>query len=339
MDLKFHKTKTSTVFGAEMDVKTIDQWKPTIGGMREAIQRWHVTATDFSAIFPLDPLAARCMPTQREVEDVSEMAREAVAYGRVIDFGHLPNEVIMQGGNRGGPLWNAGGLGMPFREPWILYHTWEEGTGIYIVNLLDYDKPAGGDFEVCELQPFRIDGNDLLMICDRGIFDTVEGMLPEKKYHASVVPAQMRFHLDPEVSRQANNGKSPESAACGNIGDPVMTALLILNTRNIQRETIRVSEKLNRARKRSGKPLIPPYERINAAPYVTAILARGKARRGEGLGGHHASPTPHIRMGHIRQYASGVRSFVRDTLVNVNDATRAEFLRTRSHYAVPPDKP
>jgi hypothetical protein len=53
---------------------------------------------------------------------------------------------------------------------------------------------------------------------------------------------------------------------------------------------------------------------------------------------------PHLRRGHLRTYASGVQTFVRDTIVNVTDAERADFrarqradsasLGQRSHYVV-----
>ncbi|HEY2617480.1 MAG TPA: hypothetical protein VGI78_09105, partial [Acetobacteraceae bacterium] len=154
-------------------------------------------------------------------------------------------------------------------------------------------------------------------------------------YHALPAPYALRFITDQVARAQINDGGTPGSAAAANVGDPLMTALLILNTRGVERETIAASEKLQKARRKSGKLPIPSYQRVNAAPYVTAIQMRGKARaRGEDQGGTHASPVPHLRIGHPRTYADGHVTFIRDTLVNVEASQRAEFLRTRSHYTV-----
>jgi len=119
----------------------------------------------------------------------------------------------------------------------------------------------------------------------------------------------------------------------GNVVDPVMTALAILNTKGIVNETIRASDKLNSARRKAGKSIIPPYRKVNSSGYVTALLAR-QERKGEGKGGTHASPITHIRMGHLRNYKSGEVSFVRDTIVNASEEARLNFKSTRSHYIV-----
>jgi len=87
-----------------------------------------------------DVFAAR--PTQETIDLTGDLAYQAATAGRVIDFGDLPNDVIMEGGRRGGPLYSKGLLTLPFRDPWVLYHTWEDDTGIYLVSLLDHDWPA-----------------------------------------------------------------------------------------------------------------------------------------------------------------------------------------------------
>lgn len=53
--------------------------------------------------------------------------------------------------------------------------------------------------------------------------------------------------------------------------------------------------------------------------YVTYILDKTKPigkPRGEFLGGTHASPKEHVRMGHKRTYASGKEVWVKETIVN-----------------------
>jgi hypothetical protein len=324
------------VIGVERDPREIRKWLATVAGVRDAALSWMVTACDFTQTMPLAPEAKASFPTQREVERIGSSVHDAVTYGRVIDFGELPNEAIKLGGTRGGPLWNKGAFGQPFREPWILYHTWESGEqiGVYLVNLVERDKPTG-DVEVVELQPINFGDRDrMLLIGDRALFEAhPELELAVGKYRVLVAPAQIRFSPG-ELGEHVNGGMTPTASAAANVGDPLMTALMILNTRNITRETVRVSDKLQNARRKSGKLPIPPYDRVNAAPYVTAILTRRKAGDRVDLGGHHASPVPHLRLGHPRVYANGSSTFVRDTLVNVAKGARDEFLRTRSHYTV-----
>jgi hypothetical protein len=313
--------------GIEADATAIGEWRPTPSQVRDVILDFLVTGPDFSESLPLEPLAKEFAPTQREVEVTSELCHEAVTAGRMIDFGDLPNDALKLGGSRGGPLFNQSALGQPFQDPWVLYHTWEKAVAIYLVNPM-----ANGDAEVCELQPVLLGGRRILMIADRGIFCRPQpgDAMPTHKYKAIVAPSMLRFLLEP-YGAEFNNGGSPESAAAGNIGDPLMTALLILNTRGVDRETIACPPKLAKARLKSGKRPIPPFDRVNTQPYVTALLAR-RSSGGEDRGGHHASPTPHIRRGHPRVYATGRSIFIRDTLVGVPDDQRASFKSQRSHY-------
>jgi hypothetical protein len=321
-----------TVLGLELDPRTIGDWSPTVAQVRDAILGFHVTGPDWTACMDLPAEAKQFVPNQREVEAVNDMCHRAVLAGRLVDFGTLPNEVIMQGGDRGGPLWNQGAIGMPFSDPWVFMHQWEGGVAVYLVN------PGSDDFEVCELSPISFQMTErMLVIGDRGQFNKVPGMLAEKRYHCSVAPSAIRYVGDAGLYSKANNGGRPQEAAAGNIGDPVMAALLILNTRNVERETVRAPEKLQRARARSNKKPIPPHDVVLTAPYVTAILARGKPRpRSDDKGGTHASPIFHIRMGHPRNYTGGRTIFIHDTLVNASEEQRAAFKSNRSHYAVRP---
>jgi hypothetical protein len=226
---------------------------------------------------------------------------------------------------------------MPFGEPYLLLHKWEgqlkgrPQIALYLVNPLEPETPCG-DFEIVDLQPIMINGNKIFLYGDRATFFAKEAAR-DKNYACSVVPSVWRIMPGNEAM---NNGNRPENAAASNVLDPIMTMLLILNTRNVKRETIRVADKLNKSRVRSGKPMIPPYDVVNAAPYVTAILAAGTAMasRDAAKGGTHASPIPHIRQGHMRHYPSGRRTFIAETLVNVAPEAREGFLSKRSHYEV-----
>ena len=105
------------------------------------------------------------------------------------------------------------------------------------------------------------------------------------------------------------------------------------NTRGVVQKKVEVDAKLNKARVRRGKTPIPPYRRVESKNYVTLVMERIERVRKPPTG-THASPVMHMRLGHWRNYQTGQRSFIRDTLVNASDEARAEFLLGRSHYKV-----
>jgi hypothetical protein len=319
--------------GLEISPGDLESWPATIGQVRDAMLGRHVVGPNFAPWCGVNQAEAdNFAPSIGEVERISEMCCEAVRYGRMIDFGFLPNDAIKQGGRRGGPLWSRGFIGMPFLEPWVLYHTWEDGPAVCLVNPKG-DRPTGNDWEVCELTPSLVKGDRMLCIGDRGLFKFPETAIVDwNKYGAHMSPNTIRY-MPGEIGRQINNGDSPGGSAAGNVGDPVMLALMILNTRNIVRETIRAPAKLNKARLKNRHEPIPPYDVVHSAPYVTAIANRRSGVRGEDQGGHHASPIPHLRIGHPREYASGRTIFIKDTLVNAGETARDAFLN-RSHYEV-----
>jgi hypothetical protein len=315
-------------------------WTPTPATLRDAILAGEVMAPDYIAGLPpalVNDMMRLTQPGEVEVRRIGEMARRAVMAGRVIDFGFLPNQVMSWGGKRGGPLWQKGAIGQPFEDPWLMLHTWEKGTGVYLVN------PAVGGMEIAELQPLRIDADKVLTVGDRGKFFNDDSANPN--YHAVIVPCPIRYIGIPELREHVNKNMrdddTPEQAASGNIGDPVSTGLLILATRAVPRERVEADPKLQRARAKRGKEPLPPYEVVDTREYVTAILARGKQRGGEDQGGTHRSPVPHVRMGHPRDYASGRSIWIADTLVGVPEERRqvwkaGRVKAGRSHYTVRP---
>lgn len=335
------------IFGQEMNFDADIEWRPTVAQVRDAVLDFRVVGLNTAGLTLL-PEAAESAATQDEVQRISALSREAVQAGRVIDFGHLPNRVIAECAKRGGRMWNMSALGFPFSDPWICYHTWDHqviwhgkgsspielpkvrATAVYLVN-----ETSDQNFEVCELQPLNLTKERLLMIGDRGLFMKP----PEQSSYDQVsviAPSMFRFIVDDEWRAVQNNGLSPQQAASANIGDPVVCCLLILATRGVERETIRAPDKLQRARMKNRKPPIPNYDRVMTEPYVTAILARGHRERGEGLGGHHASPQVHIRRGHPREYATGRSVWIPDTLVNATDEQRTNFKANRTHYEIRP---
>ena len=323
------------VLARDVGFAEMNEWRPTVAHVRDALLESRVGGMNEMG-FPEADLRA---PTPIEVTTIAQLTHTAVSQGCLIDFGFIPNALIIDGGIRGGPLYQNDALPLPFRRPWVLFHTWDAGSpsgqpsaSVYLVNSIQPTRP-GGDLEICELQPFDANGVKTLIIGDRVWLQSQPNADHETGYTAAAVPGVWRYLPGAEIT---NMGKSPENAAAGNLLDPLMTCLLMFHARGgVQIRTVQASAKLNRAREKARKPPIPPHMEVDGRAYVT-LLTEQKARRlrGEPRGGTHASPTPHIRTAHIRDYPSGARSFIADTLVNVDEAARSAFKATRSHYAL-----
>jgi len=315
----------------EIDLSDVGEWKPSMSMVRDAVlsnlilEPGKLDGVSYSA-------------AQSEVDNMCAMGIEAVKAGRAVHLGHLPNQAIKDMGDHGGPLYNLGALPQPFAHPWLFMHTWDGGEGmtklpatsVYLVNPTFGPDGDTAGCEIVELQPVRINHGNVLLMGDRVLLDAPTGYELRAKYHCISVPSPMRYVPGMEP---INNGMNPEEAAAGNVLDPLMAALLLMNVEGVNRRTVGPSEKLQRARAKNRKPPLPSHIEVDSAPYVTAILARREGRR-LAQGGHHASPVPHIRRGHVRVYASGQRSIIRETLVNVTADARSAFVSKRSHYEV-----
>lgn len=309
----------------------ITRWRPSVGRVRECILKYLVVGTAAIADEAQIPReAALLAPTNREVEGIADMAHAAVLAGRLIDFGAITNEVIKYGGLRGGALYNRGAIRHPFQEPWIFTHTWEgfrgDGTVMSVYLVSPHGEEAWGDCEVSEFEAVKVNGDDVLMIGDRVSVEPNGERVDSGGYKVIAMPSIWRY-----LGMADGGDERPDKGAAGNVLDPLMTGLLILSTRGILRETVRASDKLQRARAKSGKQAIPPHDRVETSAYVTAIETRFTRGRTPSQGGHHASPIPHLRVGHDRHLADGRITFVRDAMVNFSDEARAA---TRTHYVV-----
>ena len=294
------------------------------------------------------------MPTPGEVDTIADMLLDAVTNGRVIDFGHWPNDLIKSRSGRASELYHQNALGHAFMSPWIFTHTWSDPvldsklaitdeqpnrSSYYLVHpLLEADKAIGCDFEITAIEPMIINDKKILCIGDRALL-LVQDKPKNAKYAIQCIPNHFRLPIEywNDYARAIGRPEGPDGAlqdAGANVIEPIMIALLILNTRGIPQETIRASDKLQKARAKNKKPPIPDYRKIDSRPYVTAIMSHATGARREHQGGHHASPIPHIRIGHWRNYKTGERTFINDTLVKASDEMRAMFKSNRAMYSV-----
>lgn len=296
------------------DVKA---WPATVEGVRDSCLRLAIVDIEQEGAEGVD------LPAEDGRELVARFAQEAAAAGRIIDAGHIPNAVIKAEAVRVGGLVVGGHLGMPFSDPWLLYHTWEGGVAVSLVTGIN-DR---GLFSVFEMIPINSQAvGRTLVLGDMIRFSPLrtEG---RASYDVQGRPSYLRRAMAQEHGTPFGDVLRMAGANCL---DPVLAVIGMMATDGVQVETIAPSAKLSKARKRSGKPPIPSFQRVHSAPYVTAILARGQRREGEARGGSHASPVGHIRRGHVRHLATGKTTWVRDCLVNVNKDSPV----MRSHYVL-----
>lgn len=97
--------------------------------------------------------------------------------------------------------------------------------------------------------------------------------------------------------------------------DPVMAMVMYLNTTGVISERIPAAKALNKARLKRGKLPIPERHVVRIDPRVLGL--------GGGSGdGHHASPRPHYRRGHVRRLDEGRTTWVKACIVagSIHDA-------------------
>jgi hypothetical protein len=292
------------------------------------------------------------MPTPSELENMADMLSNAITAGRFIDFGFWTNEFIRSQSGRAANLYYEDALGHPFTSPWIFFHTWSdpivdekfnivhESCSAYLVNPFPNEngKAINCDTEIVAVEVFNIGGKTLLGVGDRGVLHTGIVRVPGSKYVCNVIPVQFRFpqHFWDSYAELIGGERGPEAAlnaAAANIMEPLFIALMLLNTRGIAKETVRASDKLNKARIKNNKPIIPPYTKVKSAEYITAIM-RTSREKGPSKDGHHASPVAHLRIGHWRHYKTGEKTFINDTLVNSTPEMRELFKSSRTGYIV-----
>lgn len=247
--------------------------------------------------------------------DVLKFARAAALAGCVFDLGYMPNGIIITESDRARELYRGDYIGHPFSRPWVIYHTWESGSCLYLV--VPGKSPAEEQL-FFELRPSHVDGNRVIVMND---------------------VASVRFPPDQAAGscflrwrwQDLENGPSGKEVI-SNCVEPVLAAMLLLVTENVQTSRVTAQKHF-----RSKTPLRPgetdagTYFRVHAAPYVTALLSRATRSKAPAEG-THASPIPHLRRGHIRNLPNGKTTWVRDCLVNIDENAIGNLART--HYTM-----
>jgi len=237
---------------------------------------------------------------EADVTYLKDTIRGVVASGRMIDFGYIPNAIIMSESLATRQMFEAGELAHPF-DSWLGVTSWEGGFNGYLV----VPHPINGyDTLVVELYGVHIPHlhpailiYDMVSIAVGGIGDT------------RVSPAHMKYpggHVE-TLQEQRNRGS--------NSLDPLVTMLRLLADASIPISHTPPPDKLNKARAKRGKPPIPAHNVVHTRDYVSYCQSHASGKR-TAQGGQHASPVAHWRRGHMRHLKSGVLVTVRSAKVN-----------------------
>lgn len=229
---------------------------------------------------------------------------ETVLAGRMIDFGHLPNDVIKDMGAANRDAFEAGEFMHPY-DTWIGVHRWEGGFSGYLFT----PQPGNETPTTIAIEMYALS------------IPGTRGDLDGAVIFYDIVFVQPRAPGDTRCWAFPMRGEGvriPEGGRVANSLDPLVTMLRLLADASVPVIPHPEPVKLNRHRLAQGKPPIPAYTEVQTASYITAWRAAGSARK-PAQGGHHASPVAHTRRAHTRLLASGRVVPVRSSKVNWRD--------------------
>jgi hypothetical protein len=315
---------------SEAALRSMTTWrKPTIEQVRNAALDGRILA----------PTAADSPREQSYVSSVADAIFQAIKRGLLFDLGYAPNNILISESQRAVQLIAHGHIGHPYREPYVIFHTWSDprlnggeiAGSVYFVDPSDWHRMTHGSYRpgsflVTEAECALVHGQQWLMICDTALACVTVNDAGLISYHGTIQRGAL--HAGLELQR------SDKDVIC-NLFDPVTASLLLLATHGVTVDRIEPPAKLNKARLAARKPAIPAHWRVNTAPYITALSLRGQHRGPPGAG-HHASPVPHLRRGHLRhlhERHGGGTTWVRDALVMLKDGEE-QAMAGRSFYQI-----
>jgi hypothetical protein len=317
----------------------LKEWSPTISAIRDRVLndvRHGVTCLEPEAS---DESGYEVIGVER-VADFADALNEAVVSGRVIDLdlGSHPLSILNDNQERSVQAY-AGNNGLasahPFSKIWLLRICIDHTVTTYLVDPHDPDMLNGGPYSAAELRPLTFlgsggyRGGNFFVVSDR-IFMTRDSEDPDGTYNTQAWPGFFRYSRKDYGPNWREAHQNAIVAATQMTVLTVLFCLLLLSVAGDHRQKVAASEKLQKARQRSGKPSIPPHERLHIDPYLTEIMARVEKLVPK-VTGTHASPIPHLRRGHFRT-RNGKRHFVRDALVN--HPKDEEFRSSRTNYEI-----
>lgn len=278
-------------------------------------------------------------------------------HAEVFEFGLIPDQTLRDNAVRAGPLLASGMLSTPYRACVFWYtldpdverakeqiariravdpQAMDEAPAVrrrYASCAIRLDQGVCSDgctaqhFVVCdflklipeEVHALRLKPGDYLAIDACGTISTT----PEGRWEGML--------LESMGERLPNFAKAPEDVqasirqmALGSLADGVASAAMMLSTRGIKTRVEEAPAKLNAKRAKAGKSPLPRVTIVDTAAYCEAVERTSR-------GGHHASPVPHLRRGHIRRLRSGRQTWIRDMLVNCRSLSEVS---NRDHYEV-----
>lgn len=273
----------------------LDDWR-----IRSAAAFRNAILDDENSMFAINPLLH--LVVKDDAMFMKGMIRSAVAEGRMIDFGHIPNEIIKTESKRANEMFQAGELQHPY-EDWLGVTSWEGGYNGYYIAPHPRFK---GDILVIELYGISIpDLADSILVYDLVSINLKDG-------HTMVRPATMQYRDHIETEKEARDRGS-------NSLDPLVTMLRLMADASIPIINKPAPDKLNKRRAQQGKHPIPSHTEVDVRDYVAGFKASNATGTGS-KGGHHASPVAHWRRAHYRNLASGTIVPVRSSKVNWRDA-------------------
>jgi hypothetical protein len=239
---------------------------------------------------------------ERFVNFAINVVQEAIREGRMIDFGFLPNDLLMETSSRTRDAFEAGELQHPY-ESWVGVSRWEGGMcGYFIAPETNDDKAT----IVIEIYGVAVPGLPPAVIINDVC--SVKVGADGTYIHPAPMISEM-FNRQPELDRRA-----------ANMLDPLVALLRLLSDASVPVVDVPAPDKLNKHRVKHDKSPIPPHTRVETRDYVSLFQThqnRGSQKGGQK--GHHSSPVPHWRRSHQRHLTSGRVVPVRSTKVNWRD--------------------
>jgi len=244
-------------------------------------------------------------------------------------FGTVEDVRLKKEAVRAGPLIAQELLSLPY--PSVIY------------NYSMIPDPADVGPEIVEAGPLKF--STIAAIVDKGkMKDPLPGPLifaadfmfakdPKRQFPKStrkylmIVVGGVAFQSHEEEGRwegevmHASDMGLKSTVAC--IAEGVGALSMILSTRGIPLEVHEPKESQQKSRIKKGKTILPTVTHVDTQRYYAAMMNTEK--------GHHASPVPHLRRGHIRRLASGKNTWVKDTIVNCRTLSD---ISERDHYEV-----